>query len=170
LAENSPLDPSTIGFFIVAALSLPLAIANLVQDSFGSEPIANLFIVSGLGLIVVAHYAWKCNANFGFTVFGLVGIAVLLTGMGALGPIGNITFAIVFIFAIIWSVIIGAAKNLTALLVTTALIFLFVGLSNSAVIGGDYWHWLIGAAAILNFAFNFSMAVSCAIPEKYKGF
>ena len=164
--ENQLLDPGTLGFFLVAVVSLPLALSQLLEKG---DPSAHFFMVIGLMIVGVGAWAWFCKANFGFTVFALVGAAVFLTGYG-MGYFECIAFGIAFVFAIIWSIVIGTGKNLTLLLVTTALIFLFVGLSNEELIGGDYWHWLIGIVALFNFLFNFYMAVSCAAPEKFKPF
>ena len=160
------LDPSTLGFFLVAVVSFPLAMVNLLEKGAITP---QFFIIIGLCIFLVGAWAWKCNANFGFTVFALVGAAVFLTGYG-MDYWANIAFAIAFIFAIVWSVFIGAGKNLTLLLVTTALIFLCVGLSSPDLVGGDYWHWIIGIVCLGNFILNFYMACSCAAPEKIKPF
>jgi len=119
----------------------------------------------GLLIIVVSLLAYRSDSNFGFVVFGLVGAAVTMTGL-VMGPWENITFALMFVLAIIWSIFAKTPKNLSLILVTTALIFLFVGLSNSAVIGGDYWHWLIGLAALFNFLFNIYLAYALALDGK----
>jgi hypothetical protein len=113
----------------------------------------------------VAYLAYKSDANFGFIVFGLVGAAVLLTGFTygdqvGMGAYADLTFALMFVLAIIWSIWAKTPKNLSLILVTTTLVFLFVGLSG--VIGGDYWHWLIGIAALFNFLFNVFMAYALA--------
>ena len=167
MTENEvQLDPGTLGFFLVAVVSLPLALSQLLEKGY---PYATFYMVCGFLIILVGAWAWKCKANFGFTVFALVGAAVFLTGYG-MGYFECIAFGVAFLFAIVWSVVIGTGKNLTLLLVTTALIFLFVGLSSDDLIGGDYWHWLIGIVALANFILNFYMAVSCAAPEKFKPF
>ncbi len=140
--------------------------ANLLEKG---GPTNEFFLITGLCIFLVGVWAWKCNANFGFTVFALVGAAVFLTGYG-MDYWANIAFALVFAFSIVWSIFIGAGKNLTLLLVTTTLIFLFVGLSSADLIGGDYWHWLIGIASLGNFILNFYMACSCAAPEKIPAF
>ena len=166
MTETKYLDPSTFGFFLVAVVTLPLALAQLLEKG---GPTANFFMVIGLLIFLVAVWAWKCGANFGFTVFGLVGAAVFLTGYG-MGYWENISFAIVFAFAAVWTILIGAGKNLTLIAVVTALLFLFVGLSNGDLIGGDYWRWLIGLDSLVLFALAFYMACSCAAPEKFKPF
>ena len=164
--ETQFMDPSTLGFFLVAVVSLPLALSQLLEKG---GPTPQFFMVVGFLIVAVAVWAWKCKSNFGFTVFALVGAAVFLTGYG-MGYFECIAFGVAFVFAIIWSIVIGAGKNLTLLLVTTALIFLFVGLSSNELVGGDYWHWIIGIVALFNFLFNFYMAISCAAPEKFKPF
>ncbi len=150
----------------MAVVSFPLAMVNLLEKGAITN---EFFIVIGLLIFLVGAWAWKCGANFGFTVFGLVGAAVFLTGTG-MGYWEALAFGIAFVFAIVWSVIIGAGKNLTLLLVTTALIFICVALSNGDLIGGDYWHWIIGIVCLGNFILNFYMACSCAAPEKIPAF
>ncbi|MCL2032497.1 MAG: hypothetical protein FWG96_04440 [Methanomassiliicoccaceae archaeon] len=108
----------------------------------------------------------------------MVGTAVLMTGLGydgggyaeglgvffGAGAWENLTFAIMFVLAIIWSIFAKTPKNLSLILVTTTLIFLFVGLSG--LIDGDYWHWLIGIAALLNFLLNVYLAFALALDGK----
>jgi hypothetical protein len=154
------LDPTSFGLFLVAVVSLPLAITQLFNEQFVDGPISEFFIVLGALIIIVAMLAYKSESNFGFIVFGLVGAAVLLTGFG-IGPWENITFSIVFILAIIWSLLVKTPKALSLILVTTALIFLTVGLSG--VIDGDYWHWLIGLSALFNFFFNIYLSYALAL-------
>lgn len=158
------LDPSALGFFVVAAISLPLAMVMLLDNPMQG---LDFFKYAGIIIMIVGILAWLCDAKFGFVVFTLVGLAVTLTGMGNIGAWGNITFGIIFVFAIVWSVLIGTGKNLTLLLVTTALIFLLVGISSVAETN---LNTVIGIVAILNFVLNFYMAASCAAPEKIKAF
>lgn len=164
------LDPTSLGLFLVAIVSLPLAILQLlgVDDGYG-VPGSRFFILIGLLIIVVAMLAYRSDSNFGFVVFALVGAAVTMTGLGyadglGLGAWENITFGIVFVLAIIWSIVAKVPKNLSLILVTTALIFLFVGFSG--IIEGDYWHWLIGLAALFNFLFNIYLAFALALEDK----
>jgi hypothetical protein len=156
------LDPTSFGLFLVAVVSLPLAITQLFNETFTVGPSSWFFVVLGVLLIIVALLAYKSESNFGFIVFGLVGAAVLLTGLG-MNAWENITFSLVFILAIIWSILVKTPKALSLILVTTALIFLTVGLSNAEVIGGDYWHWLIGLAALFNFFFNIYLSYALAL-------
>ena len=72
-------------------------------------------------------------------------------------------FALLYFLAILWSVKIGTPKALTVICLTTGLVFLTVGLSG--IIGGDYWHWVLGIVALLNFAFNFYLAVMLALEK-----
>ena len=160
------LDPSTFGFFLVAVVAFPLALANLLEKG---APTTKFFLIIGILIFLVGVWAWRCNSNFGFTVFGLVGAAVFLTGYG-MGYWENISFAIIFAFATVWYILIGGGKNLTLILIVTSLLFLFVGLSSSELVGGDYWHWAIGADSLVLFVLSFYMGCSCAVPEKFKPF
>ncbi len=168
---NDNLDPTSMGLFFVAIISLPLAIYSLLND--GSVwNLGLLFTVGGLLILAVSLKAYKVGSSFGYVVFGLVGYGVLMTGLCGLQgvtPMGDyvcLTFAFVYILAIIWSLLIHTFKLMTLLLITTALIFLTVGLSG--LIGGDYWHYLIGISALLNFLFNIYLAYSLALEGKIK--
>ncbi len=167
MTENTRLDPSTLGFMTVAAVSLPLAFV-MFQGTDTTQGLG-FFVPAGIILMLVGLLAWKCNANFGFAVFTLVGLAVFLSGSTAypIGEWGNIVFGIIFVFAIVWSVLIGAGKNLTLLLVTTALIFLLLGIAS---ITSTDLNTVVGIVALLNFILNFYMGMSCACPEKIKPF
>ena len=160
--SDKPLDPTACGLFLVAVVSLPLAILQLLDEGV---PTAQFFELIGLMIIVVALLAYRADSNFGFTVFLLVGTAVALTGFG-MGEYENIAFALVFFLAIIWSASVKNPKSLTIICLTTGLIFLTVGLS--VVVGGDYWHWLIGLSALLNFIFNIYLSFALAMDGKIK--
>ncbi|MCL2334308.1 MAG: hypothetical protein FWC52_05940 [Candidatus Methanoplasma sp.] len=161
------LDPTAFGLFLVAVVSLPLAVLQLWQpDGWSSLPTAHFFLLMGALAIATALLAYRSDSNFGFIVFGLVGAAVFMTGWG-MGFMENITFGIIFVIAIIWSLIAKTPKNLSLILVTTALIFLFVGLW--AYDGSDWWHWLIGIAALFNFILSLYLAFALAT-EKLKVF
>ena len=165
MSEFKPLDPTACGLFFVAAISLPIALGQLVNDPsvFPVLPSAEAFKVVGICILVIALLAYIAGSNFGFTVFALVGAAVALTGFG-MGPAENLTFALLYFVAIAWSVKIGTPKALTVICFTTGLVFLTVGLSGIA--GGDYWHWVLGIVALLNFAFNFYLSVALALETK----
>jgi len=159
---------------LVAVVSLPLAILQLVGiDGFYNVPAADFFKLLGLMIIAVAYFAYRAESQFGFTVFALVGAAVAMTGFG-MGAFENIAFGLVFVLAIIWSIFAKTPKNLTLILVTTALIFLFVGFAlyqdstGASFIGTDptFWHWLIGIAALFNFIFNIFLAYALALEDK----
>jgi len=158
------LDPTSFGLFLVAVVSLPLAILQLWQpDGFADLPSSEFFLLMGALIVAVAMLAYRSDSNFGFVVFGLVGAAVFMTGFG-MGFMENITFGIIFILAIIWSIFAKTPKSLSIILVTTALIFLFVGMW--AYDGSDWWHWLIGGAALFNFIFSVYLAYALALDGK----
>ncbi|MDR3283295.1 MAG: hypothetical protein LBS92_06815 [Candidatus Methanoplasma sp.] len=142
-----------------------MAVYQLLNEGL---PDRNFFILGGLLIILVGLYAFKADSNFGFTVFVLVGFAVLFTGY-AIGTSSlaweNITFGIVFILAIIWSLVAKTPKVLSLILVTTALIFLVVGLS---VLYPDFdkWYLVLGIVALFNFLFNIYLAFALALENK----
>jgi hypothetical protein len=162
------LDPTSLGLFLVAVVSLPLAIYQLIGEPSGVYSLATMgefFKAIGLMIIAVALLAYRSDSNFGFVVFALVGAAVAMTGFG-MGPWENISFAIVFVLAIFWSLLAKTPKALSLILVTTALIFLFVGLSGLDSLAADYWHWLIGIAALFNFLLTVYLAYALALDGK----
>ena len=156
-----------MGLFLVAIVSLPLAIYQLIGEPSGiyGLPTLPFFTVLGLMIIVVAMLAYRSDSNFGFVVFALVGTAVAMTGIG-MGAWENITFGIVFVLAIIWSILAKTPKALSLILVTTALIFLFVGFSALDALAATWWHWAIGGAALFNFIFNIYLAYALALEDK----
>ncbi len=156
------VDPTAMGLFLVAVVSLPLAINLLLEKPL---PSSEFFEAIGIMIIIVALIAYKSNSNFGFTVFGLVGTAVALTGFG-MGTSGweQISFAVVFVLAIIWSIIAKTPKLLSMICLTTSLIFLFVGLG--VVVGGSYWATLAGIAALGNFILNIYLSFALALETK----
>lgn len=133
--EEVRLDPTAFGLFIVAACMLPLAVANLWNDARAAADIGSIFYAAGLLLVLITVWCWKCKANFGFCVFGLVALGVFLTGFCArhgddLGVFFNIGLAIMFAIFTGLSVMIKTPKLLTVIILMTALIFLFVGISG----------------------------------------
>lgn len=163
MSENDyKIDPTAFGLFLVAVVSLPLAILQFEDEGV---PTAAFFELMGLLIIFTAYIAYRNGSNFGFCVFGLVGAAVALTGYG-MGEWENVAFALVFFMAIPWSMLVKTPKALTVICFTTGLIFLTVGLST--IVGGDYWNWIVGTAAILNFIFNIYLSYALALEGKIK--
>jgi len=161
------LDPTAFGLFLVATVSLPLAILQLVKLKDAVDyalPSESFFVLLGLLILVVAILAYRSDANFGFVVFGLVGAAITLTGFGQMGGYENITFALMFLLAIVWSILAKTPKSLSLILVTTTLVFLCVGLSS--LVTNDSWHWAIGFFALLNFLFSIYLAYALALDGK----
>jgi len=163
MSEFKPLDPTACGLFLVAAISLPLAISCF--DSKYAVP-AELFLLLGFLIVVVSLLAYRAESNFGFTVFLLVGAAVFASGYG-IGIIGNLVFGIIFVMCIIWSILAKTPKNLTLILCTTAAIFLVIAIQGIADVDLTT---VLGIVALLNFAFNFYMASALASEGKFPVF
>lgn len=163
MTETQHIDATGFGLLLVAAVSLPLALGNLILDhdvsKYDTGAVATLL---GLMIIAVAYLQYKANSTFGMTVFGLVGAAVLCSGAPSayitLGAWGSIAFGIIFLFFIAWAVMIKGQKLLVLLLVTTSLIFLLVGImSIMTTEGSDIGavQTALGIVALFNFIFNF---------------
>ena len=159
MSEFKPLDPTACGLLLVAAISLPLAISCF--DGKYVVP-AELFLLLGFLIGLVAILAYRAESNFGFTVFLLVGAAVFASGYG-IGIMGNLVFGILFVMCIIWSIIAKTPKNLTAILCTTALIFLIIAIQG---ITDSDLSTVLGIVALLNFVFNFYMGTALAFDGK----
>lgn len=171
--NSGNIDPTAMGLFFVAAISLPLAIYSLLDSNSSVWNMGLFFTVGGILILSVSLKSYKFRSSFGYVVFGLVGYGVLMVGLCSLPivayPLGDyvmLTFALTYVLAVVWSMLIHTFKTMTLLLITTALVFVTVGLSG--IIGGDYWHYLIGISALLNFLFNIYLAYSLALEGKIK--
>ncbi|MBE6522309.1 MAG: hypothetical protein E7Z62_04175 [Thermoplasmata archaeon] len=163
MSEFKPLDPTACGLFLVAAISLPLAVSCF--DSKFSVP-AELFLLLGALITVVALLAYRAESNFGFTVFLLVGAAVFASGYG-IGIIGNLAFGIIFVMCIIWSILAKTPKNLTLILCTTAAIFLVIAIEGICDVD---LATVLGIVSLLNFVLTFYMASALASEGKFPVF
>lgn len=162
MSEFKPIDPTACGLLFVAAISFPLAVSCLIE---GVVLPAELFMLLGAMIMLVAVAAWRAESAFGFTVFLLVGAAVFATGYG-IGDWGSVGFGILFLFCIIWSIMAKTPKLLTLLLITTAFVFLLAGLNG--IVGG--LTTALGVIAALNFLFNFYLGMSLATEGKIPAF
>jgi hypothetical protein len=165
MVQTEHIDPTALGLYLVAIVSLPLALSNLWTN--GPETnLALYYPLLGLMIIACAYFAYKANSQFGFVVFALVGAAVLLSGTG-IDAWADIGFGLAFLVAIIWSIKLGTPKFLTAICVTTALIFLIIGIMDPALAGSsDALRYLLGIVAIFNFLENFILATALATEGK----
>ncbi len=161
MSEFKPIDPTACGLLFVAAISFPLALSCFVETVIPAE----LFMLIGAMIMLVAVAAWRAESAFGFTVFLLVGAAVFATGYG-IDSWGSVGFGIIFLFCIIWSIIAKTPRLLTLLLITTAFVFLLAGLNG--IIGG--LTTILGVVAALNFLFNFYLGMSLATEGKIPAF
>lgn len=174
MTEENKIDPTAMGLFLVATVSLPLALYNLIDaDTAGAWDLSWLFIICGALIIWVGKLSHDINSNFGFIVFVMVGVGVMITGLyaysaTAMGDYTNLTLALVYLLSMIWSIWIKADKELTCLLVTTTLIFLTVGLNG--ILDIDDWHYVIGVVSLFNFIFNLWLAYGLATEGKVKYF
>jgi len=164
MTECKNLDPTALGLFLVAVVSLALGLFLLVDVSyggFGELEFGTVFTLLGIMILFVAYFAYKAESQFGFTVFALVGAAVALTGYG-MGSWENIVFAIIFLLTLIWSLIAKTPKLLSLILVTTTLVFLFVGLGGLMDIDAK----ITGIFALLNGIFALYLAFALALENK----
>jgi hypothetical protein len=166
MVENSKtVDPTSYGLFLVAFVSLPIALVCLIDNADKNVDLSTILMAGGILILVVSLLAFKADSNFGLVVFGLVGLGVFLSGCGVLGLYGNITLAITYILALIWSVYAATPKLLTFILLTTALIFLFGGLF-SYYPDSDIYKTLEGISALANFALTIYLSFALALENK----
>lgn len=160
------LDPTSYGLFLVAFVSLPIALVLLIKEpgNYGTD-LGPILMLGGALILIVSMLAFKADSNFGFIVFGLVGVGVFLSGFGGLGFYGNITLVVVYLMALVWSFAAHTPKLLSFILITTALIFLFQGLGafDSSV---EMYGTLMGIAALANFVLAVYLAFALALDSK----
>jgi len=136
-------------------------LVEVTYAGFGGLELGSVFTFLGIMILFVAYFAYKAESQFGFTVFALVGAAVALTGLG-MGTWENIVFAIVFLLAMIWSFLAKTPKLLSIILITTTLVFLFVGLQGLMDIDAK----IAGIFALLNGIFALYLAFALALENK----
>ena len=167
MVECKNLDPTALGLFLVAVVSLALGLGLLLEVGDAVGPGGDFFVFMGVLILFVAYFAYRAESQFGFTVFALVGAAVALTGYGGadggMGAYGNLAFAIVFLLSIIWSLIAKTPKLLSLILVTTTLVFLIVALTP--MVDADLSKAL-GIFALLNGIFALYLAFALALESK----
>ena len=88
------IDPTAFGLFLVAVVSLPLAVLQLKDEGV---PTSGFFTLMGLLIILVSYIAYRNGSNFGFIVFGLVGAAACALAKVGLG--GTIAVAAIGVAA-----------------------------------------------------------------------
>lgn len=172
MTEDINLDPTAFGLFMVAAIMLPLAVLDLWSDPKAATNLTTIFTVAGIVLLLVTAWCWKCKANFGLCVFGLVAFGVLLTGLGnsfgGSGAFFNIGLAVLFLAFTGLSVMIKTQKLLTLIILMTALIFLFSGLT--VLVDGDWVGKVQGVFCIINFIACFWLGFGLVSDGKVKYF
>lgn len=162
--ECKILDPTAFGLFFVALVSLPLAIAG-IGGYFDAATVSfsKLFMIAGFFILIAALAAYRAGSNFGFIVFGLVALGVFLSGWGGADAYINITLGIIYLVALIWSYRVGNPKTLTLILLTTALIFLFLGIGDAQIADSTVCSQLLmGIAALANFVLTLYLAFALA--------
>lgn len=147
MSENNTVDPTALGLFMVAAISLPLAAVMLKLNGAVLDPA--VFRVAGIVAGIAGIIAYKGGNAFGFTVFMIVAAGLYLSGTG-LADWGDILFGILFALAGIWAIFIKTPKLLIAILFVSAVIFILLGLNTGIVDNADF-NTIIGVLAIINF-------------------
>lgn len=157
------IDMTAFGLFFVALVSLPIALLSIVgyaDMDYGTagEELGKFLMVSAVFILIAAIGAYKTNSNFGCTVFGLVAAGVFFAGYAGGSLYTNLTLAIIFLVALVWSYLAQNTPVLTTILLTTALIFLFGGVAIAE--GDGIWLLLKGIAALANFVLALFLAFS----------
>lgn len=171
--KEKNIDTTAFGLFFVALVSLPIALVcfmGYAGETYGMahEDLGGLLMICSIFILIAALGAYKAGSNFGFAVFGLVAAGVFFAGWSGGGLYTNLGLAVIFLVALAWSYLARNPPVLTTILLTTALIFLFGGISTAAT--GDYWILLKGIAAIANFVLCLYLAfflvkIECTGPD-----
>ncbi|MDO5861302.1 MAG: hypothetical protein Q4Q58_00610 [Thermoplasmata archaeon] len=158
------IDPTAFGLFIVALVSLPLALSGLLGyfgvDDITSTGISAFLFIGGIFILIASLYAYKAGSNFGFIVFGLVAMGVIFAGLGLADFYVCISLGIIYLVCLVWSIRAKTLKTLTLILLTTALVFFATGCS--AQFDGDWTTLFSGVAALLNFLLTLYLAFALA--------
>lgn len=162
------IDTTAFGLFFVALVSLPIAFICFMSyagETYGTvgEELGAFLMVCSIFILIAAIGAYKAGSNFGFAVFGLVAAGVFFAGWSGGALYTNLTLAIVYLVALIWSYLARNPPVLTTILLTTALIFLFGGIASAS--SADYWVLLKGIAALANFALTLYLAFTLVKTE-----
>ena len=165
MVQTEHIDPTALGLFAVAIVSIPLALSNLWPDG----PATNFglyFPFLGFVILVCSVLAYLANSTFGFVVLAIAGSGVLLAGTG-LDSWTFIAFAVVFAICLVWSIQAKTPKLLSAVLFTTALVFLFFGLMDPQLVGAnDGLRIATGIVAVFNFIESCWLATALATEGK----
>ena len=166
--ECKPIDPTAFGLFFVALVSLPIALAcifsyaGIDNDITTGNNLGYLLILASIFIVIAALKAYKANSNFGFIVFGLVGRGVCYAGLVGGDLYINLTLGILYLIGLVWSLRAKTLKNLTLIMLTTALIFIFGGLAVNDGSADSVWMLLKGIAALANFVLTVYLAFALA--------
>ena len=164
--DNFRIDPTACGLFIVAAISLPLAMIDLWENVRAGFDVPALFMAAGFLLFIVALHAYRANNTFGYVVFVLAAFGVFLTGWSPqIGNFTNITFGLLYLMTFAWSLILKTPKTLSCVLLTTTLIFLLGGIAG-LVDDPNVWVKIQGVVAIFNFLFAFYLGIALSYEGK----
>lgn len=165
--ECKIIDPTAYGLFVVALVSLPLAIWGFMSYGGMTEEAATLFAgvpslltLGGAFILIASLLAYRAGSNFGFIVFALVAFGVIYAGWGSGDLYINIVLGIMYLICLIWSLRAHTLKTLTLILLTTALVFFANGCC--AGVDGDWPTLFMGIAAILNFILTLYLAFALA--------
>lgn len=119
------------------------ALGGSTADPMIASGVFAVALIGGLALALIAFYAYKANSNFGASLFGWIALSLLFVAAfgGAFGGLFNFTLdgwflwvviAIFYLIFAIWAFLAGTPKLLLAILVITAMVFLFLGLAINA--------------------------------------
>ncbi len=163
--ECKILDPTAYGLFVVALVSLPLALMGFLGyagiDNSISNYIGPLLMIGGVFIFFASLFAYRAGANFGFIVFGLVAFGVFFAGYAGGDLYINIVLGIIYLICLVWSLRVHTLKTLTLILLTTVLVFFANGCC--AEYTTESWPLLfMGIAAVLNFILTLYLAFALA--------
>ena len=162
MSEFKMPDPTALGLFLVAFISLPLAILQFKNEG---TPAPLFTVVIGAMMIMVSIMAFVTNNYFPFVVFTLAGIGTIGCGIG-IGPWESLAVGMFFFMFTVWSVILKLPKILSTIFLVTAIEY--VCITCEMDLGGDYWHWIIGACAAILVILCMYLGFAMAVEDKLK--
>ena len=163
------------------------ALGGSTADPMIASGVFAVALFGGLALVLIAFYAYKAGSNFGASLFGWIALSLLFvaafggafTGLFSFTLDGWFLWVVIAIFYLIfaiWAFLAGTPKMLLAILVITAMVFLFLGLALNADTADSMktMFLIMGIFGILDFLLatylGLALTEECAKCGKFKIF
>ncbi|MDD2778691.1 MAG: hypothetical protein PHG93_00475 [Candidatus Methanomethylophilaceae archaeon] len=195
--SETRIDPTAMGLLFIGFITLVVGLFGIdkynelggsTADPMIASGVFAVALFGGLALVLIAFYAYKAGSNFGASLFGWIALSLLFVAAygGAFAGLFNldlsdswflwIVIAIFYLIFAIWAFLAGTPKMLLAILVITAMVFLFLGLALNADTADSMktMFLIMGIFGILDFLLatylGLALTEECAKCGKFKIF